>query len=34
YRLIIPSLLLSLMILSLNLFADGLRDALDSRLKK
>ena len=34
YRLIIPSLLLSLMILSLNLFADGLRDALDPRLKK
>ena len=34
YRLIIPSLLLSLMILSLNLFVDGLRDALDPRLKK
>ena len=34
YRLIIPSLILSLMILSLNLFADGLRDALDPRLKK
>ena len=34
YRLISPSLLLSLMILSLNLFADGLRDALDPRLKK
>ena len=34
YRLIIPSLLLSLMILSLNLFSDGLRDALDPRLKK
>ena len=34
YRLIIPSVLLSLLILSLNLFGDGLRDALDPRLKK
>ncbi|MBK5253216.1 MAG: ABC transporter permease [Peptostreptococcaceae bacterium] len=34
YRLIIPSVILSLMILSLNLFGDGLRDALDPRLKK
>lgn len=34
YRLIIPSVLLSVMILSLNLFGDGLRDALDPRLKK
>ncbi len=34
YRLIIPSILLSLIILSLNLFSDGLRDALDPRLKK
>ena len=34
YRLIIPSILLSLLILSLNLFGDGLRDALDPRLKK
>ena len=34
YRLIIPSIILSLMILSLNLFSDGLRDALDPRLKK
>ena len=34
YRLIIPSIILSLMILSLNLFGDGLRDALDPRLKK
>lgn len=34
YRLIIPSILLSVMILSLNLFGDGLRDALDPRLKK
>ena len=34
YRLIIPATILSLMILSLNLFGDGLRDALDPRLKK
>jgi oligopeptide transport system permease protein len=34
YRLIIPSAVLSLMILSFNLFGDGLRDALDPRLKK
>lgn len=34
YRLIIPSTILSIMILSLNLFGDGLRDALDPRLKK
>jgi oligopeptide transport system permease protein len=34
YRLIIPSIVLSLMILSFNLFGDGLRDALDPRLKK
>ncbi|MDO4552940.1 MAG: ABC transporter permease [Bacillota bacterium] len=34
YRLYIPAVLLSLMILSLNLFGDGLRDALDPRLKK
>lgn len=34
YRLVMPSVLLSLMILSLNLFSDGLRDALDPRLKK
>lgn len=34
YRLIIPSVLLSLIILSLNLIGDGLRDALDPRLKK
>ncbi|MGI6727303.1 MAG: ABC transporter permease [Anaerovoracaceae bacterium] len=34
YRLVIPSLILSAMILSLNLFGDGLRDALDPRLKK
>ena len=34
YRLILPALVLSIMILSLNLFGDGLRDALDPRLKK
>lgn len=33
-RLIIPAIVLSIMILSLNLFGDGLRDALDPRLKK
>lgn len=34
YRLLIPSTILSLMILTFNLFGDGLRDALDPRLKK
>ncbi|MDR0375371.1 MAG: ABC transporter permease [Treponema sp.] len=34
HRLIIPAALLSLLILSFNLFGDGLRDALDPRLKK
>jgi oligopeptide transport system permease protein len=34
YRLIIPAALLSLLILSFNLFGDGLRDAFDPRLKK
>lgn len=34
YRLIIPATILSILILSLNLFGDGLRDALDPRLKK
>lgn len=34
YRLIVPAVLLSVIILSLNLFGDGLRDALDPRLKK
>jgi oligopeptide transport system permease protein len=34
WRLIIPAALLSLMILSFNLFGDGLRDALDPRLKR
>lgn len=34
YRLILPAVFLSVLILSLNLFGDGLRDALDPRLKK
>ena len=34
YRLIIPSVILSVMILAFNLFVDGLRDALDPKLKK
>ncbi len=34
YRLIFPAVVLSLMILCFNLFGDGLRDALDPRLKK
>lgn len=34
YRLLFPAFVLSVMILSFNLFGDGLRDALDPRLKK
>ena len=34
YRLVIPAIILSIMILSFNLFGDGLRDALDPKLKK
>jgi oligopeptide transport system permease protein len=34
YRLIIPSIAISLIILSFNLFGDGLRDAFDPKLKK
>jgi oligopeptide transport system permease protein len=34
FRLIVPASFLSLMILSFNIFGDGLRDALDPRLKK
>lgn len=34
YRLIVPSMVLSIMILAFNLFGDGLRDALDPKLKK
>lgn len=33
YRLVIPALILSILILAFNLFGDGLRDALDPRLK-
>ena len=34
YRLIIPTIILTIIVLSLNLIGDGLRDALDPRLKK
>ena len=34
YRLIVPSVILSIMILAFNLFGDGLHDALDPKLKK
>ena len=34
YRLIIPAMVQSVMILAFNLFGDGLRDALDPKLKK
>ena len=34
YRLIVPSVILSIMILAFNLFGYGLRDALDPKLKK
>ncbi|MGI5929033.1 ABC transporter permease [Pseudoflavonifractor sp.] len=34
YRLVIPAAIISVMILAFNLFGDGLRDALDPRLKK
>jgi len=34
YRLVIPSIAISLIILSFNLFGDGLRDAFDPKLKK
>lgn len=34
YRLVIPAIILSILILSFNLFGDGLRDALDPKLKK
>ena len=32
YRLIIPAVVISLIVLSLNLFGDGLRDAFDPKL--
>ncbi|NLJ32101.1 MAG: ABC transporter permease [Clostridiales bacterium] len=34
YRLVVPSVAISLIILSFNLFGDGLRDAFDPKLKK
>ncbi len=34
YRVIFPAILISLIILSFNLFGDGLRDALDPKMKK
>lgn len=34
YRLIFPAIIISLIILSFNLFGDGLRDALDPKMKK
>jgi len=34
YRLVIPAIVISLIVLSLNLFGDGLRDAFDTKLKK
>ena len=34
YRLLLPGMILTLLVLSLNLIGDGVRDALDPRLKK
>ena len=34
FRLIIPAVVISLIVLSLNLFGDGLRDAFDPKLKE
>jgi ABC-type dipeptide/oligopeptide/nickel transport system permease subunit len=34
YRLLLPAIVLTILVLSLNLVGDGLRDALDPRLKK
>ena len=34
YRMVIPAITISLIVLSLNLFGDGLRDAFDPKLKK
>jgi oligopeptide transport system permease protein len=34
YRLVAPAMIISIVILAFNLFGDGLRDALDPRLKK
>jgi oligopeptide transport system permease protein len=32
YRLVIPAVVISLIVLSLNLFGDGLRDAFDPKI--
>lgn len=34
YRLVIPAIIISLIVLSLNLFGDGLRDAFDPKLRR
>ena len=34
YRLVIPAIVISLIVLGLNLFGDGLRDAFDPKLNK
>ena len=34
YRMVIPALVISLIVLSLNLFGDGLRDAFDPKMKR
>ncbi len=34
YRLVFPAVILTIIVLSLNLVGDGLRDSLDPRLKK
>ena len=34
YRLVIPAIVISLIVLSLNLFGDGLRDAMDPKSKR
>jgi len=34
YRLMAPAIILTVLVLSLNLVGDGLRDALDPRLKQ
>ena len=34
YRLVIPAVVISLIVLSLNLFGDGLRDAFDPKMKR
>jgi len=34
YRMLCPAIILTILVLSLNLVGDGIRDALDPRLKK